>query len=166
MLASCIERVKSFGFFPKISGQHFSANINHEKKAVVDWQGERGRTQESLQLPWSLNAACVSTRRYGLGRRSAVLYCTSCWWVKSNCGCTQTCSSKLLLLDDTPLLLHVAVELLLLLLLLLWSRKELALAYGNCCTDDEEDIGASKKTKPLAIALSLPLAPHDPRASQ
>jgi len=59
-------------------------------------------------------------------------------------------------LDDTPLLLHVAVELLL--LLLLWSRKELALAYGNCCTDDEEDIGASKKQNPwqlLSLSLSL-----------
>jgi hypothetical protein len=57
-------------------------------------------------------------------------------------------------LDDTPLLLHVVVELLL--LLLLWSRRELGLAYGNCCTDDEDWCFA--KTKPLAIALSLSLS--------
>jgi hypothetical protein len=88
VLASCIECVKSFGFLQKISGQYFSANKTHEKKAVVDRQGERGRTQENLQLPWSLSAACVSIRCCALGRRSAVLYCKRRWWVKCNCGCT------------------------------------------------------------------------------
>ncbi len=87
------------------------------------------------------------------------MYCKSCRWVKSNCGCTQTRSRKLLLVDLR--LLHVVVELLL--LRLLWSSKEPDLAYDNCtCCIVDKDIAASQKT--LVIALSL--APRKPRASQ
>ncbi len=82
------------------------------------------------------------------------VYCRSCRWVKWNCKCTQTCSSKLLLVD-LPLL-HVVVKL----LLLFWSRKELDLAHGNCPYCTEEDMAAL--LKPLAFAL----VPHNPSASQ
>ncbi len=80
------------------------------------------------------------------------MHCKSCRWVKWNCGCTQTRSSKLVLVD-LPLL-HVVVELRL--VLLLWSRKELDLAHGNCaCCTDDKDIAASQKSSQL-----LSLAPH------
>jgi hypothetical protein len=112
-------------------------------------------------LPSSLNAATVAFMRYNLGT-NVVWYCKSCWWVKCNCGCTQTCrsSSKLLF----PLLHLLVVELLL--LLLLWSTKELDLAHGNCtccCTDDEDDITTSQKeTLAIPLSLSLSLSVQEP----
>jgi hypothetical protein len=74
------------------------------------------------------------------------VYFKSCRWVKWNCKCTQTCSSKFLLVD-LPLL-HAVVEL----LLLFWSRKESDLAHGNCPCCTEEDMAAL--LKPLAFACS------------
>ncbi len=154
--------LQSFHLLSKISDQHFSAN-----KLQVLWEEgsrhthtEKGRTEQSLQLPRPLSAASVSIR-CGLGRRRAV-YCKSCWWAKCNCGCTQTRSSgKLLLLVDLPLF-HVMVELLmlLLLLLLLWSRKQLAdlAAHGNCCTNDDEEDDITAIQEPLTITLSLSLS--------
>ncbi len=105
------------------------------KQTQVLWErgsGKREITQENLQLPWSLSVASVSIW-CALGRHA--VYCKSCWWVNRNCGCTQTRSSNLLLVE-LPLLQ---------LLLLLWSRKELDLGHSNCAcyTDDEEDM---KKT--------------------
>ncbi len=118
-------------------------------------QTQRGEEHENLHLPWSLSAASVSIL-CTLGR--GAVYCKSCLWVKWNCGCTQTRSHKLLLID-LPLL-HAAVELLLLLLLLkqrvrscTWQLHLLHCWWRHCCFAET-----------LAIALSL--APCNPRASQ
>ncbi len=86
------------------------------------------------------------------------MYCRSYRQVKCNCGCTQTRSCKLLLID-LPLL-RVVVEQ----LLLLWSRKlELDLAHDNCFTNDEKNIVTSQD---LWHLQSLSIAPHNPRASR
>jgi hypothetical protein len=45
-------------------------------------------------------------------------------------------------------------------LLLLWSRKELDLAYGNCCTDDEEEIVALKNPWQLLSLFTIQEHPN------
>ncbi len=131
----------------EIRSPFFSKQTNDEKKAL---DRERGTTHESLQLQRSLSAASVSIG-CALGRSE--VYCKSFWWIKWNCGSTQTRSSKLLPVE-LPLL-HGVVEL----LPSLNSRRELELAHDNSCTDDEKGIAAWKNPWKLLF-----LAPHHPGA--
>jgi hypothetical protein len=125
------------------------------KQTHVLWKrGSRKReiTKENLQLPWSLSVASVSIW-CALGRHA--VYYKSCWWVNRNCGCTQTRSSNLLLVE-LPLL-QVVVEL----LQLLWSRKELDLGHSNWL--------ATLMMKKTLLIRKNPwqfLTPHNPRTSQ
>jgi hypothetical protein len=162
-------RCPSFDLLPTIFTSALCKIFRQIKQLHVLWeelweegsrQTQRGIKQESLQLLWSMSAASVSIP-CALGR--SAVFCKSCWWVKWNCGCTQTRSCKLLLIELPPL--HVAVELLL--MLLLWSIKESDLAQGNCtcCTVDEYIIASQKHWQLLSLSLSLSLLTIQERAN-
>ncbi len=151
-------------------------NLLANNQPCVLWEEGSRQTRmeeehESLQLPPSLSAASFSIM-CTLGR--SILYCKS-WWVKWNCGCTQTHSSKLPLIDllfsmwwwtcyycdfcghARNQILHIVIAFAGLLMKTLLLRKTLAIALSLLFTTRSKcNSLETSKVDPTAISFPSP----------